>query len=858
MRDGPERDLVMPRSTANKLYNTFVGGLITEASELTYPENASVDEDNCVLFRKGNRTRRLGVEYEAGHSLSAHTIQQSTTANHAIKVFTWFSVNNRAGTNFLCKQVGDTVYFYDLKDAAATANPKSFTVDLSQYAAPAHPNVADTDVDFASGRGYLFIVGRKINPILVDYDEETDSLIVDELDLLIRDFEGVDDGLANDEEPETLSAQHDYNLRNQGWIDPSNSGQGILVRTKTVWNEEVEYYAPTSNLIHDYFRKIGRYPGNNKQWWVAKLAADDDEKKLKAGDFDPEALQKEYFGNTHAPKGHFLLSAFYKDRAKISGVAATSAFVDWTYTGSITGAFQIGELVRGASGALGSVVALNSATKFIRLRIVASTFDPAGEVLTGLDSGATVTGDSYVYTYNNGGLPVQFTDDRPEGVAFYAGRAWYGQGSDVYFSQVLTNKRKAAFCYQDADPTAENISDLIDTDGGQIPIPEARRIQRLVPFGGGVLVFAENGVWSVTGTSAGFTASDYSVSKVASTGIVASNSVVTAGGKVFWWAATGIHGLEQSSGVFGPISGSFQQSNITQETIQTYFNATISSQSRPRVQGYYDSASNVIQWLWADETVEPAWMYNRVLNFDLTLNAFYPWSISKDPAAAGPYICGIFPTPNINTITGAETVLVGTDQVLSDTDAVVADLPNLTVRNRANKFMFAVPVGTEYKFTAGLFENAACADWETYSGDIGYAYYSYIQTGYELFQDTMRNKQLPYVYVYFRQSEQNFVASGGDYTVDFPSSCKFRVKWDWSNSSASGRWSREIEAYRHRRVPPVNESDLSFNNGESVVYTRNRIRGSGKSIQFKFSNSEIGSNFDLLGWAVHASGSTLP
>jgi hypothetical protein len=45
-----------------KQYNTFVKGLVTEAGPLTYPENASLDEENFVLNRDGSRQRRLGMD----------------------------------------------------------------------------------------------------------------------------------------------------------------------------------------------------------------------------------------------------------------------------------------------------------------------------------------------------------------------------------------------------------------------------------------------------------------------------------------------------------------------------------------------------------------------------------------------------------------------------------------------------------------------------------------------------------------------------------------------------------------------------------------------------------------------------
>ena len=35
-----------------------------------------------------------------------------------------------------------------------------------------------------------------------------------------------------------------------------------------------------------------------------------------------------------------------------------------------------------------------------------------------------------------------------------------------------------------------------------------------------------------------------------------------------------------------------------------------------------------------------------------------------------------------------------------------------------------------------------------------------------------------------------------------------------------------------------------------VVVTKNKIRGIGRALQFRFECSEIGKNFDLLGWSV--------
>lgn len=56
----------MARQKFAKDFNTFVRGLITEASQLTFPDDASLDERNFVLDKDGGRRRRFGMELQGG------------------------------------------------------------------------------------------------------------------------------------------------------------------------------------------------------------------------------------------------------------------------------------------------------------------------------------------------------------------------------------------------------------------------------------------------------------------------------------------------------------------------------------------------------------------------------------------------------------------------------------------------------------------------------------------------------------------------------------------------------------------------------------------------------------------------
>jgi hypothetical protein len=213
----------VPRPVQNKLYQSFIKGLITEAGPLTYPENASIDELNTVIKVKGSRSRRLGLDYEP--SSVAATLSDLDDTKF-ISEFAWKSVGNDADVNFLVMQVKRTLHFFDLDAVPITGSPKSFTVDLSTYVAPfaTTTDVDNNPVQMASGKGYLFVASPVIDPILIQYDADTDNVSIIRLILKIRDFVGVIDNLNNEAQPDTLSNEHYYNLRNQGWVQPGPLG----------------------------------------------------------------------------------------------------------------------------------------------------------------------------------------------------------------------------------------------------------------------------------------------------------------------------------------------------------------------------------------------------------------------------------------------------------------------------------------------------------------------------------------------------------------------------------------------------------------------------------------------------------
>ena len=162
--------------------NTFVQGLITEASELTFPENASVDELNCVLSTKGNRVRRLGMDYETSYVTSTAVVSDTNLETYAISTNTWKAVGETGGLNFTVVQIGNTLHFYDASNAALSSAKKTFTVDLDSYLAPSATTAATSRISVATGRGALFVVSASIEPIKIEYDADGDSITTSQIE----------------------------------------------------------------------------------------------------------------------------------------------------------------------------------------------------------------------------------------------------------------------------------------------------------------------------------------------------------------------------------------------------------------------------------------------------------------------------------------------------------------------------------------------------------------------------------------------------------------------------------------------------------------------------------------------------
>lgn len=198
----------------------------------------------------------------------------------------------------------------------------------------------------------------------------------------------------------------------------------------------------------------------------------------------------------------------------------------------------------------------------------------------------------------------------PKACAVAFGRVFYGAYARVYFGQVMIDDFEGVGkCYQRNDPTAEDSTGILDTDGGEILIQDAGQIKFLHPFKAGVLVFCDNGVWYLAGMSEqGFSATSYSLEKISPYSLYSPRSVVSVGDVVMF-------GSRESCYIIGEETGKAVARSLTEASIDSYWKAFI----KPDTSSSYSDAKQQVFFVNTD---------GSILMFDVKLKAWFPWKVT--------------------------------------------------------------------------------------------------------------------------------------------------------------------------------------------------------------------------------------
>lgn len=416
---------------------------------------------------------------------------------------------------------------------------------------------------------------------------------------------------------------------------------------------------------------------------------------------------------------------------------------------------------------------------------------------------------------------------------FFSGLDSKDNSGKVFFSRILQEIGEVGHFFQTNDPTAEELSDLLDDDGGVINIPDAVNIKKLYSFRNSIFVFAENGVWQITGVDNAFKSTAYSITKVTDVGILTAQSFTAAEGVPFWWGRHGIHTLSFDE------YGNASERNISISTIQTKWN-NIETNSREAVQAEYDKINKKIIWLYPSNNSAESSKKNELLILDVTLQAFYPWTIS-DEVGLSDYVVGMQFYSGLGTQDVSFDVITsaGDDVVTSAGDDVVSTQPT-PLSGTSISVTFLVRNSDDQTMTMAFFNGSDFLDW----GSVDYS--SYAETGYDFVGDLLLKKTAPYLVTYLRETETGWTGSeDSGYDPVGESSLLVSTYWDFKKAPSS----TPQQAYRRQQLNLVDPSE--FVSKESVVTSRLKCRGRGRSLRIRL-ESETGKDFIYLGHSLLA------
>jgi hypothetical protein len=699
----------MPQQSFTVVENSFVNGLVTEATGLNFPDKACSDTYDCIFDIDGSVYRRTGFDFETNF-----TTKLIDRDNFAMKTYLWQDVAGDGNVTVVVVQVGPKLYFYEtLGTGIFSTGAQTTTVILSAVAGAPVPD--SIECQFCDGNGFLIVTHPYCEPMRITYDVGAHTATATNIIIMVRDFAGdVNDPLAVDTRPTStlaaLNVHHHYNLLNQGWTDTN----------LTAWDTAQTTMPSNADVMWQFVDTTNTFTATTA------------------------IINSVFAGNSPAPNGHYIMTLSNLDRNAASGLT---------------------------------------------------------------------------------GLPVDTTSfQRPTCCSFFAGRVFYaginaaGYNTNIYFTQILEGVNEYGFCYQVNDPTAQDLFNLLPSDGGVLSIPEAGTVYKMQTIPGGLCIFAANGVWFLTGsTGLGFTANDYVLLKIADIGTISDTSFVNVNGYPAWWNSEGIYVM-----VSGQANTVPTVQSLTYNTFKTFYDG-IPVPSKRFARGFFDKTDQHIRWIFrsADTTtVNETYEYDQVLNYNMRTQAFYPWTISSSPVKIHSILSSEIVTRPIQVNNVIDSV--SNNVVDSGGNQVISFSLSGNDSQQIDKYLVSYPDNSgSYNFTFANRTDDTFIDWKSYDAT-GVNYDSYLITGFKLRGQGIRKYQSNWVDIYSRLDEP---------MVTY----KFQAIWDFANTpSGTGRWSTN---------QLVTHSDASYNN----AVRRLKVRGHGKAMQFRVSSVQD-NPFDIIGW----------
>ena len=765
----------MPRVEAKVQVNSFLGGLITEASDLNFPENGLKEALNVRIGKDGSIARRPGLKEHEDISNITVVVPNTGTASLKFKIYDWPEMRAKLFTI-----AGKIIYFKIIN-----GSPYSSTLELSNETVEVHSLTTFEDsivwIDTYTGGG----INNEgvLRQITINKDAAggfsswgaIDPVSGTTLQVRIRDFTGVPNNLPSEggelskvlkdfdrseksDDVKFITESMYYNLLNAGWpgdsVDVARNPKGTGV--------VVEY--PISSCLGHATTTI------DTPYVIPALADSFEASRTSTAE---ETVAVNVFSHYELMKAKPL------------------------------------QAVRGSQVLEMFNMQLSRLGKLVVQPPLPAAIQPEAPTFLNLNIHRTLKHSTAV------------------GSAF--GRLWIGGFSisglvsNIGFTQTLNNSYdNINRYYQENDPTAPEINQLLPTDGGVLSIQGAGIIHEMVEFRDKLIIFAEHGVWSVGGIEgSSFSADAYVVTKVSNTKCIGTGYSVVAEDKLFYLNKSNMSVISLSD--FGLLASQ----DVSSGSIRTKMNnMLLNSHNLEGCSLSYDSLNATVHLNFKD--------YYREI--DGVQNSYFDqrWCLLYD-TLTGQW------SEKFRGIKEEGTLHVGNNIVIQGEGNTGPGFPEVLYMGAMfdSESTINNPLGDNMLYTAIITEplepNVIAIQFYSESSDsfsdaydVG-PFETRFSTGPLILGDTSSTKQVAHLEIFSKNPK----------VID-KDSCTVTSVFDWSNVVTSP----PFEAIQYQQYPvQVHHSD------NDVLVTKQRLLGSGRSLQLTFENSSLDKGFHILGYS---------
>lgn len=769
----------MSRADAKVVVNSFQGGLVTEASAINSPEGSMSEALNVRLLRDGSVMKRPGLESRAQTDLIDGGLLSNPMPRGGFQVFFWPQQGAhiiRSGSNLMYRKVDKT-----------TGGTTRIQDSLGDVALPNGP------VSIAFSKNTVYIAGSWgsgisiLTKVLCNFDDNGDFVSFGQPDTLepkIRDF----DGFPNFDKDGNISLPHE---RIDAMPPYATLGDNALTRFQQYNLFNAGWPSETDTVVATNANGSGTRNGNpimDALGWFMNGSA-------PTTTVDPRYIPA-------------LGDAFHMGKAASADSAAG------------VGAFNRHEILKNApSGKY-------SGKHIVSLFNLQSSREGFDKTFTGIPiTNGNPTAYSYAQQAAWDAYDVGTVRTRGTAVGFAHGRLWVGgidvEGveSNVGFSQIITDIEQDddEKFYQVNDPTDPEINQLLASDGGVLNLEGAGTIYDFVQLNNYLMVFAENGIWSISGVEgSSFDATSINVTRVSSTSSIGIGQYVDTPQGIFFLSINGVFLLAENQ--FG--TPSIQ--DISTSTIQSKIAGLLKNRyNREGCSMVYDPMNSLVHLQFKD-------YYKEDLNGDHVSDADLRRSLVFDISSG--------------TWTERERSIVGRKQVPHYTEAglliwdgispwygpaLFDEFTTSSQDDGDNLIYLAIKPSTTDASDATLYEMTETAADHADFGEN--AYRCKVRLNPVVLTDPLTDKQISYLEVYAHNPK----------VID-AASCTVTTNYSWSSEPTG----TPFEAIRYQQYPvQVHHAD------SDVLISREKVHGKGKAVDLQFENNDIDKSFKILGYA---------